>query len=119
MPAHERYLDALRAYRPHATETIGLHAIPNGDAIYASRILGWTTLALDPREVHQLGLDELSRIQEERMAIARSLGHADPASALAEFDAIGENVAASREDMVRLAERQGGRGRGAAPTAVR
>src|SRR2546427_7063344 len=50
MPAHERYLDALRAYRPHATETIGLHAIPNGDAIYASRILGWTTLALDPRE---------------------------------------------------------------------
>src|SRR5262245_48637676 len=52
LPALEGYRDAIRDYLPHATETIGLSALPGGDAMYAASILSWTTLELDPREVH-------------------------------------------------------------------
>src|SRR5262245_21613670 len=41
LPALEGYLDAVRDYLPHATETIGLAALPDGDAMYAAQILSW------------------------------------------------------------------------------
>jgi len=81
LPALERYRDAVRDYLPHATETIGLSALPNGDAMYAAQILAWTTLELDPREVHELGAKDLDRIQEERQRSAEALGHPDAAAA--------------------------------------
>lgn len=81
LPALERYRDAVRDYLPHATETIGLSALPNGDAMYAAQILAWTTLELDPREVHELGAKDLDRIQEERQRSAEALGQPDAAAA--------------------------------------
>ncbi len=106
LPAYRRYLDALTEYRPHATGTLGLCDLPDGDAIYRSQILAWTTLPLEPEEVHRFGLDELERIQEQRREIAASLGfdHAD--RAIEAHNASGSNIAATREDMLRLAERQ-------------
>ena len=49
-PAYQRYLEGLRAYLPHATETIGLSALPDGDAMYATQILAWTTLPLEAQD---------------------------------------------------------------------
>ena len=66
--------DAGRVPPAHCTETIGLSALPDGDEIYAALILAWTTLPLDPREVHELGLERYAGIQEERAAIAGPAG---------------------------------------------
>jgi uncharacterized protein (DUF885 family) len=115
MPALSGYLDALRAYLPDATDTIGISALPGGDAMYEAEILSWTTLPLEARKVHDLGLEDLEKIQEERRLVAERLGHPDVASALAELNASGRNAAESREALVALAEDQVRRGWDAAP----
>jgi uncharacterized protein (DUF885 family) len=115
MPALSGYLDALREYLPDATETIGLSALPGGDAMYEAEILSWTTLPLEARKVHDLGLEDLEKIQEERRLIAERLGHPDVESAIAELNASGRNTAESRAALVALAEDQVRRGWDAAP----
>lgn len=115
MPAYERYLAALRAYLPSATETIGLYALPDGDAIYEAEILSWTTLPLGAKEIHDIGIEDLERIQEERRQSADRLGFPDPDTAIADLMASGRNTMASREEIVRLAEEQVQRGWDAAP----
>jgi len=114
-PAYQGYLDALRAYRPSARDTIGLRDLPDGDAVYASQILGFTTLALEPRKIHDLGREQLAGIQEERRHIAERLGFADVESAIAERNASGTNTAGSREELLRLVEDQVRRSWEAAP----
>jgi uncharacterized protein (DUF885 family) len=114
-PAYERYLEGLRNYLPHATETIGLSALPDGDAMYATQILAWTTLPLDAQEIHDIGVERLGSIQEERRQIAASLGFSSAAEAVAAHTAAGHNTAASREDLLRVAREQVQRGWDAAP----
>ncbi len=115
MPAYRRYLETLRAYGPSATETIGLYALPGGEAMYEAQILSWTTLPLQARKVHDLGVEDLAGIREERRTCAGRMGFPDPAAALAELNASGKNTAASREEIVRMAEEQVQRGWDAAP----
>jgi uncharacterized protein (DUF885 family) len=114
-PALTSYLEALEGYLPSASETIGLSALPGGDAMYATQILVHTTLPLDPGDVHQRGLDDLARIQEERRRCAEALGYPDPTSAIAGLDADGGNRAPSREELVSIAEEQVRRSWEAAP----
>ncbi len=114
-PAYSTYLDALRAYLPAATETIGLYALPDGDAMYASRIRAYTTLPLEARKVHQLGVEDLTKIQEERRQIAERLGFPDAESAVAAHTSSGRNTASSKEALVTLVEDQVRRSWEAAP----
>ena len=114
-PSLERYRDALREALPHATETIGLSALPGGDGMYGAAILGWTTLSLEANEVHQLGLERYARIQQERSEIAARLGYGSAAEAIAAHQASGENTAGSREAMLTLARDQVERSWQAAP----
>ena len=81
LPALQRYRDGIRDYLPAATETIGLSALPGGEAMYAAQILSWTTLELDARAVHELGVADLEKIQDERALAAANLGHPDAAAA--------------------------------------
>jgi uncharacterized protein (DUF885 family) len=89
-----------------ARESIGLSALPRGAETYAGRVMAYTTLPLDPNEVHRIGLRELEGIAEERGAIADRLGFPDAAAALAARQASGANTASSREEMVRIVEEQ-------------
>jgi uncharacterized protein (DUF885 family) len=114
-PGYQRFLDALRDYRPSARDTIGLSALPDGDAMYATAILTYTTLPLDPQRVHDIGREQLAAIQEQRREIAGMLGHPDAESAVAAHTASGKNTAASREDLIRLVEQQVQRSWDAAP----
>jgi uncharacterized protein (DUF885 family) len=114
-PAFARYRETLRDYLPHCTETIGVSALAGGDGIYDALILAWTTLPLDPREVHELGLERYTGIQEERAAIADRLGYANAAVAIEAHQASGENTAGSREEMLTLAREQVERSWEAAP----
>ncbi len=114
MPALGRYLDALREYLPSATETLGLSALPDGDAIYAAQILSWTSLPLEARAVHDLGVEDLERIQTERRACAERIGAPDPVAATALLDERG-NRARSKDELLALAEAQVAKGWDAAP----
>jgi uncharacterized protein (DUF885 family) len=116
-PGYEAYLAALRDYRPAARETLGLGDLPRGHEMYAAAILGWTTLPLDAKDIHERGVEELARIQQERREAAGTVGAPDPESAIASLTSRGGNAFASREDVVRLAEEQVRRGWEAAPTA--
>ncbi len=106
-PAHERFRDVVRdEYLPASTTTIGMSALPGGDAMYAAEVLGWTSLGLDPKKVHELGVERFEGIAAERNAIASELGFASPSEAIAERKARGENTLASPEAMVAMAEDQ-------------
>jgi uncharacterized protein (DUF885 family) len=115
-PAYQKYLESLRGYLPHATDTIGLSALPGGDAMYGAQILTWTTLPLGAQEVHDLGVERLARIQEERAEIGARLGFATPEDAVAAHGASGKNTASSREEFLRLAREQVDRSWEAAPS---
>ena len=106
LPALERYRAGVRDYLPKATETIGLSALPGGDAMYAAQILSWTTLELDAREVHELGTQDLERIQEERGRSAGILGYPDAATAEAAIAMQAAFRFASPDELKAVAEAQ-------------
>jgi uncharacterized protein (DUF885 family) len=105
-PAFAAYLDVLRDYLPHAAEHHAVTDLPNGDEIYASEIRSWTTLPLDPREVHDLGNERWEAIQAERFEIAARLGYDDPTEALEDRTASGKDTPESAEALVELVEDQ-------------
>ncbi|MGP7794974.1 DUF885 domain-containing protein [Sphingomonas sp. CLY1604] len=74
-PAHVRIRDFLKTeYLPKARASVGLSAIPGGDALYAYRIEQNTTLPLQAEAVHQLGLSEVARITREMEAQKTAAG---------------------------------------------
>jgi uncharacterized protein (DUF885 family) len=114
-PALEGYLRTLRELLPTATETVGLADLPGGDELYASLILAWTTLRLEPRDVHELGVERFESIQQERRDLAGRLGFPDANAALAAHAASGANVARDPQTLVDLATAQIERGMQTAP----
>ena len=81
LPADRRYLEVLeREVLPASRAVPGLVSAPNGEALYRHAIRSWTSLDLDPRDVHRVGLDELAMIDEERREIARVEGYGDVAA---------------------------------------
>ena len=64
-------------YAPKGRTEPGLWALPNGDARYKFAIRQLTTTNMDPEAIHQLGLQEVARIEKEQLAIAKKLGFTD------------------------------------------
>jgi len=82
-PADRVFLDSLRGdYLAASREDPGLWSAPNGDALYRTQIRAWTTVDMDPALIHQIGLDELETIDEERRAISAAAGYGDDTVAL-------------------------------------
>jgi uncharacterized protein (DUF885 family) len=105
-PAFARYLEALREYLPHAAESNALTDLPGGEELYEAEIRSWTTLPLDPQEVHDLGNERWDAIQAERFEIAARLGFEDPAAAIADRVASGKDTPESAAALVELVEDQ-------------
>ncbi len=75
MPGLKDFLAFLRSeYLPGARTTLGLHALPDGEALYRHRILMHTTLALSPQEVHETGKREVARIRTEMEQVIKRTG---------------------------------------------
>ena len=53
----------LEEYRPGARETIAARELPDGEAYYRHKVRHYTTLDLEPDEIHELGLREVERIR--------------------------------------------------------
>ena len=113
LPADRRYLEVLeREVLPASREQPGLISAPDGEALYRHAIRSWTTLDMDPRDIHQVGLDELAMIDEERRTIAAAEGFGDDVAAyrLALADDLANRaptqdalVARANEDIARAA----------------
>src|SRR3546814_752215 len=75
MPAY-RELRAYVAddYMSHARDTVGMAALPNGEAWYAFNARNSTTTDLSPAEIHQIGLDEVERIHGEIRKVMETVG---------------------------------------------
>ena len=73
-PALARFRDAIRDLLPDARIEPGLCAVPGGDQMYLSAMHEWTTVRIDPEELHRSGRDDLERIEHERQTIARRAG---------------------------------------------
>ena len=79
----------------------GLWSAPNGEQLYRTAIRSWTTLDLDPEEVHRIGLDELESIEVERRVIARAAGFGDDTAAYrASLDADPANTPETKDELV-------------------
>ncbi len=101
-PADAGFLEALKGDYLAATRAEnGIWSAPDGEALYRTQILRWTTLELDPREVHHIGLAELEAIEDERRGIARAAGFGDDTAAYrAALAADTANQPASRDALV-------------------
>jgi uncharacterized protein (DUF885 family) len=117
IPADRAFLEALKnGYLTASRVDPGLWSAPNGDALYRTQILAWTTLDIDPTEVHRIGLEELESIETERRAIARSEGYGDDSAAYrAALTADPANVPTSAEALLTRAREDIDRALAAAP----
>lgn len=61
-------------YRPQARKDVGIGALTNGRQAYAELIHSYTTTRLEAAQIHQLGLDEVVRIEKEMETLARAAG---------------------------------------------
>ena len=75
IPAYQRISNFLGdEYIAGARETVGLYAQPNGDDWYAYMVRVRTTTDMTPDEIHQIGLDEVARIQDEMRGVMKEVG---------------------------------------------
>ena len=116
-PADAAFLETLRGeYRHASREEPGIWSAPNGEAIYRTAIRSWTTLEMDPREIHQIGMDELETIEDERRAIAGAAGFGDDTAAYrASLDADDANTPGTKDELVQRAAEDLDRAMAAAP----
>jgi uncharacterized protein (DUF885 family) len=101
-PADRAFLDVLRSdYLPASREEPGLWSAPNGEELYRTQIRAWTTLDIEPREVHEIGRQELAGIQAEMREISRSEGFgADILAYRDHLEAEPANHAAAKEELL-------------------
>lgn len=118
-PAFERYLAFLKTEalpRARRDDQVGLVFLPNGAACYRARIRAHTTLERDPRELHQLGLDQIATIDREIAELGRSaLGSADLAQTLQRLRTDRSLYFSSADEVEAKAQRALDRARAAVP----
>jgi uncharacterized protein (DUF885 family) len=74
-PAYERLIAWQQEDILNASETSqGVGTLPEGEAYYNERLANQTTTDLTADEIHQIGLDEVSRLKAEMEAIKNSVG---------------------------------------------
>lgn len=75
MPGLRAFLEFLRAeYIPGARTSLGIDALPDGEAFYRHRIRMHTTLDLSPKEVHDTGLREVARLRADMEQVKARAG---------------------------------------------
>jgi uncharacterized protein (DUF885 family) len=65
-PAYAKLLRMIRdEYLPKANTSLAATALPDGAAFYQAQIEKHTTLTLTPKEIHEIGLKEVARLEAE------------------------------------------------------
>jgi uncharacterized protein (DUF885 family) len=75
LPAFRRLREFLaNEYVPSCRESLAASALPDGQAWYAYQVAQSTTTRLTPRQIHEIGLDEIKRIRAEMERLMRATG---------------------------------------------
>ena len=100
-PADRAFLDVLSGdYLKATREEPGLWSAPNGESLYRTQIRSWTTLDLDPAEVHEIGMEELQIVDVGRRAIATAAGAASPAEYRRRLAGDPANTPSTKEELL-------------------
>ncbi|MEC5215158.1 uncharacterized protein (DUF885 family) [Actimicrobium sp. GrIS 1.19] len=75
----------IEKYLPACRTELGATTLPGGAAFYQAMINGQTTTNLSPKEIHELGLKEVARINAEMDATMRSTGFKGDRAAFQHF----------------------------------
>lgn len=77
IPAFERLRVLMREHLAKATPDAGLWRLPRGEEAYAAQLAYYTTTELSAREIHEIGLAEIKRLDGEMDALLRKLGRTE------------------------------------------
>ncbi len=73
-PAYRRLQQFfVEQYLPGARTTLGVNAMPGGDAYYRAQVRLYTTTELEPRAIHNIGLAEVARIRAAMLEVMAQL----------------------------------------------
>ncbi|MEN8240014.1 MAG: DUF885 domain-containing protein, partial [Actinomycetota bacterium] len=75
-PAFERYRDVIRnevAPVARSDERAGLFGVADGELAYSRLVDKFTTLSMQPAEIHQIGLQQIDKLADEYRDIAGSV----------------------------------------------
>lgn len=76
-PAWQRAIALLESILPQTTDDAGLWRYSGGDAAYANALNRFTTTTLTPDQIHQIGLQQVARIETRMDSILKSLGRTE------------------------------------------
>jgi uncharacterized protein (DUF885 family) len=86
MPSYRKLLGYMRdEYLPKCRTTVGLDALPDGEAWYAYNVRTITTTDYTPAEIHDIGLAEVERIHGEMREVMRKVGFKGDLKAFSEY----------------------------------
>ena len=73
-PAYLNLLNMFERHEASASEDDGAWKLPNSAAYYAARLKHYTTTDLTSDEIHEIGIKEVARIQDEMRSIMEQVG---------------------------------------------
>ncbi|HYR46539.1 MAG TPA: DUF885 family protein, partial [Thermoanaerobaculia bacterium] len=103
LPAYARFAAFVRdEYAPRGRTQPGMWSLPDGAARYAAAVKRSTTTDLTPEQIHKIGLEQVTEIETQMLAIARKLGFADIKSLNASIEKDPKLHPRSREEILNL-----------------
>ena len=66
---HKLHTFIEQEYLPRTRESVGMSGLPDGEAWYAHNVRDITTTDLTPNQIHEIGLQEVARIQAEMAGV--------------------------------------------------
>jgi len=76
-PVWKNAIATLESQLPRSTDDAGLWRLKGGGDAYAYFLHRYTTTNLTPEQIHQIGLNEVARLEKEMDAIFRRLGRTE------------------------------------------
>ncbi|TFW17308.1 DUF885 domain-containing protein [Duganella callida] len=77
IPVFQRTRALLQEQLPRTNNDAGLWRLPNGDKAYAVVLRQMTSTDYTPRQIHEIGLKEVARIEQEMNTLLVSIGYTD------------------------------------------
>lgn len=101
VPSYRQFFEfVVSEYLPKSRENIAASELPNGKEFYRHRVRYYTSLDLDPEEVHRLGKDEVKRIKSEMTAIIQKVGFSGNFSSFIQFLRTDKRFYVSKSDQL-------------------